>query len=223
MTRGASLTGTSETPPPRHTITGVLASAWVVLLGYLLGSIPVAFLVARSVGVDLRTVGSGNLGATNALRTLGAASGGLVAVLDMAKGALAVLAAQRWPVTLTVVAAAGVGAVCGHVAPVWLGCRGGKGVATGAGVLGVLAPVALLVGLVVFGLTAWTTRYVWLASCVAAGGVVVSVIALREPLPVMLAACGIAGLVWVRHRENLARWRAGSEPRLFASGPHAAR
>ncbi len=203
----------------------MLASVWVVLLAYLLGSIPFAFLVGRRAGVDLRTAGSGNLGATNAFRTLGAARGALVAVLDIAKGVVAVLAADRWavgPVALPIVAVAGVSAVCGHVAPVWLGFRGGKGVATGAGVVTVLAPWALVAGVAVFGLTVWATRYVWLGSCLAACAVVVAAVTAGEPVPVVLGVSGIAVLVCVRHRQNLARWRAGSEPRLFTNDAHAA-
>jgi glycerol-3-phosphate acyltransferase PlsY len=195
---------------------------FVAVVAYLLGSIPVSHLVARRAGVDLRTVGSSNVGATNVLRTIGVFPAVVAALLDIGKGACAVFVAAALALSPAVVALAGVLAVVGHVAPVWLSFRGGKGVATGAGVLAVLAPTSLAAGVVVFAFTVWTTRYVSLGSCVAAGVVVIATVMIGEPAPVVLAAMAIAGLVWVRHRDNMSRLRAGSEARLHMAQPRSA-
>jgi glycerol-3-phosphate acyltransferase PlsY len=191
----------------------------ISVMAYLVGSVPFGFLLARRQGIDLRRVGSGNVGATNALRSLGMAQALMVAALDAAKGAVAVVVAERWPASAAMVSVAGIFAVIGHVAPIWLGFRGGKGVATGAGVLAVLTPTSLAAGVAVFVLTVWATRYVSLGSCVAAGVVVMVAVVVGEPAPVVLGAAAITGLVWVRHRENLTRLLAGSEPRLRAEAP----
>jgi glycerol-3-phosphate acyltransferase PlsY len=138
----------------------------------------------------------------------------VAAVLDGGKGAAAVLAVERWPVSAAMVSAAGVLAVVGHVAPVWLGFRGGKGVATGAGVLAVLAPGALAAGVAVFALTIWATRYVSLGSCLAAVAVVGAALVGDRSMPVVIGAAATATIVLVGHRDNLARLWAGNEPRL---------
>jgi len=140
-------------------VTSGWAEAGLAATGYLLGSIPFGFLVARAVrGVDVRAGGSGNTGATNVARLVGVGPGLLVLALDAGKGALAVVLAREFaPLSPRVQALAGLAAVAGHVAPVWLGFRGGKGVATALGVLAVLVPAAALGGgvtyLVVFALT----------------------------------------------------------------------
>jgi glycerol-3-phosphate acyltransferase PlsY len=206
--------GPSATAQPRHTITSVLAALSVGVMAYLLGSIPFAFLIARRVGLDLRTTGSGNVGATNLLRTSDWPRGLLAALLDAAKGAVAVLAAERWAAGAALVSAAGVFAVLGHIAPVWLRFRGGKGVATGVGVLAVLAPGAAAIGVAIFVVTVWATRYVSLGSCMAVAGVVLATAVGAQPAPVLVASLIIGGLVLVRHRENIARLRTGREPRL---------
>src|SRR5262245_45507438 len=137
----------------------------IILAAYLIGSVPFALILGRVWGVtDLRLIGSGNLGATNVMRSSGVTPGVLVALLDAGKGALSVLLAQRWQGPVDLSAAAGVAAVIGHVYPVWAGFRGGKGVATSAGVFAVLAPAASLAAFVIFILTAWTTRFVSLGS-----------------------------------------------------------
>jgi len=205
--------------PPRHTITSVLAALSVGVMAYLVGSIPFAFLIGRRTGVDLRSSGSGNVGATNLLRASDWPRGLLAAALDGAKGAVAVLAAERWPVGAALVSTVGVMAVLGHVAPVWLGFRGGKGVATGAGVLAVLAPGSAAVGVAIFVVVVSATRYVSLGSCLAAAGVVLAAFFGAQPAPILIATGIIGGLVLMRHRENIARLRTGREPRL---GDHRA-
>src|SRR3954470_15212161 len=140
--------------------------AWIAL-GYAIGSVPFAFLVARRAGIDVRVSGSGNVGAANVLRTSGTALGVAAMALDMSKGAASVLAAQTAAGSIGVMAAAGAAAVVGHVYPVWLRFRGGKGVAVAAGVFGVLAPLATLAAALVFVATVWSTRLVSLGSIAA--------------------------------------------------------
>src|ERR1700704_4665323 len=115
----------------------------VVLIGYLLGSVPFAYVLARRRGIDLRHAGSGNLGATNVLRTVGVGAAVIVMLLDVLKGSAAVLAAQAITTGAAAPVAAGLASILGHIYPVWLRFRGGKGVATAAGAFALLAPVAL--------------------------------------------------------------------------------
>src|SRR3954470_1895556 len=138
-----------------------------VLIGYLAGSVPFAFLLARKAGVDVRLAGSGNVGAANVLRTAGASRGVLVLMLDVAKGAAAVLLAHAIAGGATLAALTGAAAIVGHIYPVWLRFHGGKGVAVAAGVFSVLAPVATVIVGFLFVVTVWATRYVSLASVAA--------------------------------------------------------
>ena len=137
-------------------MTGVL----LVLTAYLIGSIPFALILARRLGTaDLRRIGSGNLGAANVLRTSGVRAGVTVMLLDMAKGAGSVLLVQRYdPGAVT--AAAGLAAIVGHVFPVWLRFRGGKGVATACGVFSMRTTLAVGPALAVFLSAVWITRYI---------------------------------------------------------------
>lgn len=196
----------------------MLALLQVVAVAYLVGSIPFSFLVARAFGVeDVRRVGSGNVGATNVLRSAGKVAGALALLLDLGKGAAATaLAAKLAPALAAGPAAAAVAAVVGHMYPVWLRFEGGKGVATGLGAFAPLVPRAALVALLVFGATAAATRYVSLGS--VAGGVALAllVLARRGPDPVALAAVLTAALVLFRHRSNLWRILRGTERRVGA-------
>jgi glycerol-3-phosphate acyltransferase PlsY len=192
----------------------------VIVTAYLIGSIPFSFLVARAFGVaDVRRVGSGNVGATNVLRNAGKPAGAVALVLDVAKGALAVALALRLapghPVLPAVAAAA---AVVGHVYPVWLGLRGGKGVATGLGAFAVLEPTAALITLPIFGLAVATTHFASLGSVVGAVSLAVLTLFFRGPDPVALAALATAALILFRHRSNLRRILDGTERRLDAGG-----
>jgi acyl phosphate:glycerol-3-phosphate acyltransferase len=187
----------------------------VVFLGYLIGSVPFALLLARRIGTpDLRRIGSGNLGAANVLRTSGVTAGILVAALDIGKGALSVLLAIRFSPDAAAPAAAGFAAIIGHVYPVWLRFRGGKGVATTCGVFLVLAPLAVLPAVVVFILTVWTTRYVSLGSVLASLVLPAIAYATGSPAPAVIVACAAAVLILFRHSSNLMRLLAGTERRL---------
>lgn len=186
----------------------------IVLVGFAIGSLPFGYLVARRRGVDLRRSGSGNVGATNAYRTVGLAIAIAVMVFDVAKGAGAVLVATRLGGGSATPAAAGVAAILGHVYPPWLGFRGGKGVATATGVFAMLAPWAVLVAAGAFVVTVWMTRYVSLGSVVACAAVASTTVLFDAPVPVVVAGIVAAAVIVGRHRANLGRLVAGTERRI---------
>jgi glycerol-3-phosphate acyltransferase PlsY len=187
-----------------------------VLLGYLAGSVPFAFLLARRAGVDVRVAGSGNVGAANVLRTTGAWRGVLVMALDVAKGAAAVLVASAGTGGAPVVALTGAAAVVGHIYPVWLRFHGGKGVAVAAGVFSVLAPVATAVAASLFLVTVWITRYVSLGSVAATLALPPAAWLAGAPPAVVFAAGATGALILFRHRANLRRLYSGTERRVGA-------
>jgi glycerol-3-phosphate acyltransferase PlsY len=185
-----------------------------VTLAYALGSVPFAFLLARRRGVDLRREGSGNIGAANVLRTSGALDATIAAALDAGKGALAVLLAQRLTTGPATPVAAGVAAMIGHIYPVWLQFRGGKGVATAAGVFAVLTPLAATVAGAVFVLAVAVTRYVSVGSLAAAVTLSVAAAASGAQAAVVVGSTISALIIVHRHRDNLGRVRAGTERRV---------
>src|SRR5437762_4503253 len=142
--------------------------AIAIIAAYLIGSIPFALILARRWGAaDLRLVGSGNLGAANVMRASGVAAGVLVAALDMGKGAASVWLATRIGDGAELPAAAGLAAIVGHIYPVWLRFRGGKGVATACGVFSMLTPIAVPPALLVFLVSVWASKYISLGSILA--------------------------------------------------------
>jgi glycerol-3-phosphate acyltransferase PlsY len=192
-----------------------------VLLSYVSGSIPSAYLAGRWYGVDLRSQGSGNLGATNVMRVLGPRVGAMVFAVDIAKGALPV----RFLPALTTVAgdariwlaiACGIAAIAGHVRPVFLGFgKGGKGVATASGVFLALAPVQTLLALVIFVAVVLSSGYVSLASLTAAVSLPVLLVAsdgIRSP-PTLVSFVTALFVFWT-HRANIHRLRSGTEYRF---------
>ena len=187
-----------------------------VLIGYLAGSVPFAFLLARKAGVDVRLAGSGNVGAANVLRTTGPGRGVVVLMLDVAKGAAAVLLAHAIAGGATLVALTGAAAIVGHIYPVWLRFHGGKGVAVAAGVFSVLAPAATAIAGSLFLVTVWLTRYVSLGSVAATVALPPVAWLSGAPLTVVLAAGGTGILILFRHRANLRRLLAGTERRMGA-------
>jgi glycerol-3-phosphate acyltransferase PlsY len=205
----------------------MLSFAAVALLSYLLGSIPAGYLAGRIAGIDIRATGSGNIGATNVTRTLGRRYGYPVFVVDFAKGALAVCLSiflgrhvEAKPASTEIYGI--VGAICcvlGHVFPVWLGFKGGKGVATSAGVLFGLMPLAAAIGAAVWVITFEVTRYVSLASIAATIALPVTVLGLTHArhtsgMALFYFTLCLAGVVTFRHRSNLARLLRGTEPRF---------
>jgi len=190
------------------------------VLAYLIGSIPFSFLVARAFGVrDVRRVGSGNVGATNVLRSAGRAAGALALSLDAGKGALAVALAERLaPGNSLLPAVSAFAVVVGHVYPLWLALRGGKGAATGLGAFAVLEPVAALLGFVVFVLTVAVTQLASLGSVLGAASLAALVLFFRGPDPVAVSAAVTAALIVFRHRANLQRILDGTERRIGSRG-----
>jgi acyl phosphate:glycerol-3-phosphate acyltransferase len=194
-------------------------SVLAALVPYAIGAIPIGWLVARMFGVtDIRRQGSGNIGATNVLRTVGRGPAIATLVGDVLKGYLAVAAgAALGSGAATAVAVATVAAVVGNCWSVFLGFRGGKGVATGLGALLYTVPLATAAALPVFVVVLATTRYVSLASLLSAACVPLGAIALYSR-SAALAALGVAVIVIARHHANIARLRAGTESRLGQRG-----
>jgi acyl phosphate:glycerol-3-phosphate acyltransferase len=186
----------------------------LIVIAYLIGSVPFALILARRLGTaDLRRIGSGNLGAANVLRTSGVRAGMTVMLLDVAKGAGSVMLAQRFDAGV-VTAAAGLAAIVGHVFPVWLRFRGGKGVATACGVFSVLTPLAIGPTLAVFLGAVWISRYVSVGSILASVALPPIAYATGSPAPVLGATVAASTLILIRHRTNLARVLAGTEQRI---------
>jgi glycerol-3-phosphate acyltransferase PlsY len=202
-----------------------MQSAFIsVAIGYLLGSIPSGFLVAKCRGIDIRQHGSGNIGATNVVRTLGRSWGSLVFFFDVLKGIIAVQLAMKGLACggpacslpadqLGIIA--GLGCFLGHCFPVWLGFKGGKGVATGAGILIGLTPLTAVIGLTIWGIVYYTSRYVSLASIVAAISLPMIFWFLQRQLSaVFWFIVVISALAIWRHRTNIQRLLAGTESRF---------
>lgn len=198
----------------------------VVIIGYLIGSIPFGYLIVRGKGGgDVREIGSGGTGATNVSRRAGKTAGVFTLVLDALKGSISVLVARiivgpaanaEWWI-----AAAAIATIVGHIFPVWLGFRGGKGVATGVGVFLVLAPVALLCAGVLFVAIVSLTRYVSLGSIVAAATIPlfvwlqsVFVAPVPDLRPLLTAAVVGALLIVFAHRGNIGRLARGTESQI---------
>jgi glycerol-3-phosphate acyltransferase PlsY len=196
-------------------------SALAVLVAYLIGAVPIGWMVARAFGVtDIRRHGSGNIGATNVLRTLGRLPAIATLLGDVFKGYVAVaLGAALGGGEPGVTAAATAAAVAGNCWSVFLGFRGGKGVATGLGALLRSVPLATLAALPVFVAVAATTRLVSLASLLATLCVPLGAWLLGYPAAAAVAALAVAAIIVVRHHENIARLRAGTESRLGRHGP----
>jgi acyl phosphate:glycerol-3-phosphate acyltransferase len=192
-----------------------LSLAIVAVLAYLLGSIPFGVLITRAMGLgDLRQIGSGNIGATNVLRTGNKAAAAATLVLDAAKGGIAVLLARAF-VGPDAAQVAGLAAFLGHLYPVWLGFKGGKGVATFLGTLLALAWPAGLAACATWAITAAITRISSLSALVAAALSPVWLFLFGQQ-DMMLLAAGLAALVFLRHAANISRLRAGTEPRIGA-------
>jgi glycerol-3-phosphate acyltransferase PlsY len=200
----------------------------VLLLGsYLLGSIPFGYLASRLAGIDIRQAGSGNVGATNVVRVLGKRYGFPVFALDFLKGFAAakismLMAPGRppeWdsPEIFGILAA--ISSVVGHLYPPWLKFKGGKGVATSAGALLALTPAATLIGVAVWIIVFWLSRYVSLASVTAAIALPIAILAVSwhdqsKVKTLVYSSTCVAGVVVWRHRSNLSRLMRGTEPRF---------
>jgi glycerol-3-phosphate acyltransferase PlsY len=193
----------------------------MLLIIYLVAAIPTGVVLTRLMGLeDVRSKGSGNIGATNVYRVAGKLPGVLTLVGDILKGFLPLMAVKLWiaPTPLQL-GLAGVVAIVGHCYPVYLRFKGGKGVATAIGIFLVLDPPALLGGGVVFLLAVALSRYISLGSVLTAVAVPLLTFLLARPLPLVLSACAIGALIVWRHRENLQRLFSGTENRFGANPP----
>jgi glycerol-3-phosphate acyltransferase PlsY len=192
----------------------------LVVLAYLIGSIPTGLLVARAMGgPDPRRSGSGNLGTANLYRLLGRQAGALTLLGDVVKGTLPVMLALSWlsplgPWQEAAVAVVGAAAVLGHVFPLYLRFKGGKGVATTFGVVAALAPWAALNLTLVYLLALAQTRIFSLSALIAAWLLPVAVGLFADSKAYLLLAAGLSGLILVCHRDNLERFFKGEEPRI---------
>lgn len=199
----------------------------VILLGsYLVGSIPFGYLAGRLEGIDIQKFGSGNIGATNVVRVLGKKYGYSVFALDFLKGfgavRISILMAMdpmpQWSSPEIFGVAAAISCVIGHSYPPWLKFKGGKGVATSAGALFALTPIGGFIGIAIWVVTFWLTRYVSLASVTAAVALPIVILAVSwrsedARIVFYFSVCIAAVVVW-RHRSNLSRLLRGTEPRF---------
>jgi glycerol-3-phosphate acyltransferase PlsY len=188
----------------------------LVIAAYLLGSIPTGLLLAKAAGVDIRNSGSGNIGATNVYRTMGRTVGILTLVGDCLKGLAPVLLAKYLHLPVNWIAAIGLAAFLGHVYTIFLGFKGGKGVATALGVFLGISPLAVLGALLIFVAVVWKWRYISLGSILAALAMP-GFVAVLDPRPALvLMTMTISALVIWKHRENIGRLKAGTENRFKA-------
>jgi glycerol-3-phosphate acyltransferase PlsY len=191
----------------------------VAALAYLLGSIPFSYVVARRFGVaDVRDVGSGNVGASNVMRSAGVTAGALAFGFDALKGTAAVLIALRLDAGTSLAPLAALAVLLGHVYPVWLGFRGGKGVATGAGAFFPLAPLPTTVALGVFLMTAMASRYISLASMAGVLALAIVTLALGGGAWLNVGTAAAALLIVFKHKDNIERLARGTEARLGSRG-----
>jgi len=204
----------------------ILGYVVTALAAYLLGSVPTGFLVAQARGVDIRTVGSGNIGATNVLRALGKPAGVFVLLMDALKGWLAVVPLSRLVMLVlgavadsatreTVEIIAGGGVILGHNYTCWLHFKGGKGIATSAGVLLALVPWALVSILIIWIVVFVLTRYVSLSSIAASAALPLGTWATHESLTEVLVTAAMGALGIYKHTENIQRLLNGTEPRFI--------
>ena len=196
---------------------------WLLIpFAYLLGSLPFGYLIVKErTGVDVRSVGSGNVGATNVLRTAGKVPAITVLLMDMAKGCFPVLLGRVLGASPGILAATALAAVVGHVFSIYLGFRGGKGVATALGAFVALAPIATVTSSAIFVLLVVWKRYVSLGSVVAVASFPIWTFLYGqvgwmslEWLPITLAGVATSMVVFARHKSNLERIRAGTESRI---------
>ncbi|HTP65021.1 MAG TPA: glycerol-3-phosphate 1-O-acyltransferase PlsY [Geobacteraceae bacterium] len=194
----------------------MLQEITLICASYIIGSIPTGLLLGKAFGVDIRSSGSGNIGATNVYRTLGRKVGVMTLLGDCLKGLLPVLAARWLGLPDIWILAAGLAAFLGHVYTVFLRFKGGRGVATALGVFLGVSPLAVLAALAVFAFVLWQWRYVSLASISAAAAMpLLEAVIDRRPLLVMMTSMIAALVIW-KHRENIGRLRAGTENRFRA-------
>jgi glycerol-3-phosphate acyltransferase PlsY len=189
----------------------------LVVSAYLLGSLPTGYILGYLAGVDVRTAGSGNVGATNVARVVGKRQGAWTLLADTAKGFIPAILASLWELEPSTTAAVGVAAFLGHLYPLFLKFKGGKGVATGFGVLLGLAPWAALCLIPIFGMMFWTTRIVSVSSMVSAAAAPLVAWLFSYQPAVTIVGAFLAMMVIFRHHRNIQRLLAGTEPKFGTS------
>jgi glycerol-3-phosphate acyltransferase PlsY len=190
---------------------------WLVLVAYLLGAVPTGYILGSLAGVDVRKQGSGNVGATNVARVVGKRHGILTLIADVAKGFVPVFIALHLNFSPLATASVGIAAFLGHLYPVFLRFKGGKGVATALGVFLALAPWATLVLILVFALVLLAARAVSLSSMIAAAAAPLVLWLSSQPPTYVWMSFLIAAMIVLRHRENIERLLSGTEPKLGAA------
>jgi len=194
-----------------------MSSYILIVFAYLLGSVPVGVLLARMKGADPRKVGSGNIGATNVMRAAGKVTGALTLVGDILKGLLPVVVAFALGEPAIVVAAVGLAAFLGHLFPLFLGFKGGKGVATALGVYLALDPFAVFITVIVFVLVLLKWRFVSLGSLVGVAAMPLLLYLLSAPDYYVYLALIIGALIFIKHKDNIRRLLAGTENKIGRS------
>jgi len=187
-----------------------------IMIGYLIGSIPFGVIAGKLRKIDIRKVGSGNIGATNIYRTFGTAPAIAVFILDLLKGALAVYIARAiFPTSPAIIVVSGIAAVIGHMYPVYIGFKGGKGSATGLGVLLGIAPDLFIIAMIYVAISIAVTRYV---SVTSIGGVILLAVLMftfHKPVEYSIAAIIVATLVIYKHLPNIKRLLSGTESKIW--------
>ena len=188
----------------------------LILFAYLIGSVPTGYILGALAGVDVRKAGSGNVGATNVARVVGKRQGILTLIADAAKGFIPVFVALQLDLAATATALVAGAAFLGHLYPVFLKFQGGKGVATALGVCFGIAPAVTLILIAIFAAVALSSRIVSLSSMIAAAAAPVALwLFSYAPALVMMSAC-VAAMIIIRHRANIQRLLAGTEPKIGA-------
>jgi glycerol-3-phosphate acyltransferase PlsY len=194
----------------------MIAIVLLIVFAYLMGSVPSGYLLGKMSGIDVRSVGSGNIGATNVVRALGKGRGGLTLLADAAKGYLPVFVALRLEFDAAAIALIAIAAFLGHLYPLFLNFQGGKGVATAMGALLALAPTATLVLVVVFAVAVLVSRIVSLGAIAAAMAAPLVLWLFSQSLVFAAMGLFLGAMVILRHRGNIRRLLAGTEPRFGA-------
>ena len=189
-------------------------TAWIAG-AYLVGSVPFGYLIGRMRGVDVRTVGSKNIGATNVYRTVGKSWGLLAFLCDFLKGLLPTLSAMRWGGEANLPVCVGLACVVGHTLTVFMRFRGGKGVATAFGMMIALVPYPTLAAFAVFVVTVWLSHYISLGSILAAATLCALVWVFPATQVVRWVVTAIAAFVVLKHRSNIARLAKGCENKIY--------
>jgi glycerol-3-phosphate acyltransferase PlsY len=192
----------------------MIAIVLLIFLAYVMGSVPSGYLLGKISGIDVRSVGSGNIGATNVARALGKGRGALTLFADAAKGYLPVWVALRLEFSATTIALVAIAAFLGHLYPLFLNFQGGKGVATALGALLALAPTATLILIVVFAVAVLVSRIVSLGAIAAAIAAPVALWFFSQSLVFVAMGVFLGAVIILRHRGNIRRLLAGTEPRF---------